>query len=219
MHKTPRPNDSKEELKANLRPYYSRQPVPIASAIWTDEPTPAISAECPICGKSGKAAMVVEDVRGRFWSLVADCACDIGTGGIVAAGSRTAHVRPGPVRPSYRHGQGALDRRYERLVAVMNTLASVAVSADTELMNELEGPDAPDRDWLGGGLSSYADTLLDHPEFDWWQIGKCWETLCVLDGERASRAIGLDETCDALLAAVDRQTRTGIWCLHGLPLE
>jgi len=211
--------DARMELMAYLRPYYARQKAPIAPAIWTGAPTKTSSAECPICGKMGRMAMLLEDVTGTCWGLVADCACGIGTGGIVATESPSVQVRPGPVRPSYRHGQGALDRRYERLVAVMNILPSVAVSADTELMNELEGPDAPVRDWLGGGLSSYADTLLDHPEFDWWQIGKCWETLCVLDGERASRAIGLDETCDALLAAVDRQTRTGIWCLHGLPLE
>ena len=137
----------------------------------------------------------------------------------MTAASRLVQVRPDPVRRSYRYGQGALDRRYERLVAVLSTLCSVAVYADSEVLGEVQGPDVPARDWIGEGLIFYADTLVDHPEFDWWQIGQCRETLCVLDGERASRAIGLDETCDALLAAVDRQTRTGVWTLHGLPLE
>lgn len=213
-------NDVKERLKAILRPYYARQQVPIAPAIWTSDPTTAGSAECPICGKTGQVAMVLEDVTGVFWGLVADCLCDIGTGGIVRAEQHHAQVRPGPTRPSYRHTQGALDRRHERLLDIVGALPSEAGHAvDRKLIEELEEPDVPARDWLGGGLSFYADTLLDHPVFDWWQIGKCWETLCVLDGERASRLIDPDETCDALLAAVDRQSRTGIWTLHGLPLE
>tara|TARA_R110001606_G_scaffold377666_1_gene536851 strand:+ start:151 stop:372 length:222 start_codon:yes stop_codon:yes gene_type:complete len=60
------------------------------------------------------------------------------------------------------------------------------ITFDRELITELEGPDVPSAEWLGGGLCCHSDTLLDLPDFDWWLIEKCWETLCVLDGTRVT---------------------------------
>lgn len=210
-------SDFKAELKACLRPYYVHQPAPIAPAIWTGDAAVAVSVACPICEKMGKMAMVLEDVTGASWGLVNDCFCDTGTGGILGAESCPAQVRAGHVRPSYRHAQGALDRRFERLMFVTRMLPPGAdLSFDRELINELEGPDVPSREWIGGGLGGYSDTLLDLSEFDWWQIGRNWETLCVLQASGVSRFIDPGETFDALLAAVDRKTQTGFWSLHGM---
>ncbi len=209
-------NDNvKEELKACLRPYYAKQSAPIAPPIWTGEPTTSASATCPICGRAGQVAFVLEDVVGATWGLISDCSCDFGTGGLIGLKGVPAQVRPGSVRPSFRHAQGALDRRWDRMMHLCKAFGSEVFTVSDELMAELEGPNVPSVDWLGGGLCFYSDTLFDLPEFDWWQIGKCWESLCALDGSRVSEFLSMDSEFDNLIAAVDRKTETGVWVCDG----
>ena len=62
--------DAKMELTAYLRSYYTCQQAQIAPAIWTGAPTKTSSAECPVSGKMGSMAMLLEDVTGTFWVLL-----------------------------------------------------------------------------------------------------------------------------------------------------
>lgn len=209
-------DDVKEALKDCLRPYYAKQSAPIAPPIWTGEPMTSVRATCPICGRPGQVAFVIEDVVGATWGLISDCSCDFGTGGLIGLKGVPAQVRPGPVCPSFRHAQGALDRRWDRMMDLHKTFGSKVFKVSNELIAELEGPNVPSGEWLGGGLCFYSDTLFDLPEFDWWQIGKCWESLCALDISRVSELLSADSEFDDLIAAVDRKTETGIWAGNGI---
>ena len=203
-------DDVKEELKAALRPYYAKQSVPIAFPVWTGEPTTSASAICPICNNAGHVAFVIEDVVVAKWGLISDCSCEFGSGGLISLKGVSPQVRPGSLRPSFRHAQGALDRRWDRGMLLYKAFSEGFSAVEDELMAELEGSDVPFDEWLGGGLSHHSDNLFDLPEFDWWQIGKCWETLCVLDRDRVSKFLDANAEFDKLLAAVDRKTGTGI---------